>query len=89
MEAGVSVPTVNSTSGSGINYLFASRINSIFKRRAGEKDLNIFLRDFFPLSNSLENMNSSDSLLFHKVILQELAYFGGRRALLSITSPAY
>lgn len=49
MEAGVSVSTVNSTSGSGINYLFASRINSIFKRRAGEKDLNIFLRDFFSI----------------------------------------
>lgn len=68
MEVGVLVFIVNLIFGSGINYLFVSRINFIFKRRVGEKDLNIFLRDFFLLLNFLENMNFFDSLLFYKVI---------------------
>lgn len=85
IEAGALVYIVNSTSfllGSGIHYLFSSRIHSIFKRRAGKKHLKSFLKDFFcPLSNSLENMSFSKNLLFHKGTLQKSTHFSGRFAL--------
>lgn len=67
VEAGVFVSVVNSTSfllRSGINYLFSSRTNCMFKRRADKKGLKIFVRDFsFPSSNFLENMSCSYHLI--------------------------